>query len=323
MLILSEKDLRSLLTMRDCIRAVERGFLALAAGETLAPERLVMNLAGGVFLEMPSAMRSDENALGTKIVSVFEKNRERHLATVQAVYLLLDGETGEPLALMEGRFITAIRTAAVSALATKHMMAEGASRLGIIGAGVQGRFHLEAMAEVARFSEVLIASRSEEKAQGLAEKAQEIFDEHCDVATVEEVARCSNVICACTSSPAPLFAGRLLSPGTHINAVGAFTPETREIDTETVAASRVIIDDHTAAGREAGELLIPISEGAIAYDHIKGTLADLVSGRVRGRELEDEITLFKSCGLAIEDLVTARLAYERAVERGAGARIDL
>jgi ornithine cyclodeaminase/alanine dehydrogenase len=322
-LILSEKDLRSLLVMRDCIRAVEQGFSALAEGKALAPERMVMSLAGGVFLEMPSAMESEkQNAFGTKIVSVFEKNSERDLATVQAVYLLLDGETGEPLSLMEGRLITALRTAAVSAVATKFMMAEGADRLAIIGAGVQGRFHLEAMAEVARFSEVLIASRSEEKARSLAEEAREIFDAPCKAATVEEAARCQ-VICACTTSPAPLFAGRLLRAGAHINAVGAFTPQTRELDTETIARSRVIIDDHTAAGREAGELLIPISEGVITYDHIKGTLADVVSGRVKGRESADEITLFKSCGLAIEDLVAARLAYEKAVETGAGAQVDL
>lgn len=323
MLILSEKNLRSLLAMRDCIRAVEDGFLALAAGEADAPERLIMNLPAGVFLEMPAAMPSDKSALGTKIVSVFEKNSQRGLATVQAVYLLLDGETGEPLALMEGRFITAIRTAAVSALATKYMMAEGANRLGIIGAGVQGEFHLEAMAEVARFTEVLIASRTEEKARELLEKARRIFDARSEVATAEDVARCCNVICACTNSPVPVLEGRLILPGTHINAVGAFTPQTREIDTEAVMGSRVIIDDHTAAGREAGELLIPISEGAMTSDHIKGTLSDVVSGRVRGRESEDEITLFKSCGLALEDLVTARLAYTRAIERGLGVQVDL
>ncbi|HEY7547491.1 MAG TPA: ornithine cyclodeaminase family protein, partial [Blastocatellia bacterium] len=277
MLILSENDLRSLLTMRDCIRAVEDGFLALARNEAIAPERLMMNLPAGVFLEMPAALRANKSAFGTKIVSVFEKNRERGLATVQAVYLLLDGETGRPLALMDGRFITAIRTAAASALATKYMMAEGANRLGIIGAGVQGEFHLEAMAEVFRFAEVLIASRSEEKARRLVEKAQEVFGARSEVASTEEIARRCNVICTCTNSPVPLFDGRLINPGTHINAVGAFTPETRELDAETVAASRVIVDDHTAAGREAGELLIPISEGAITRDHIKGTLSDVVS----------------------------------------------
>ncbi len=310
--------------MRDCIRAAEDGFLALAAGEAIVPERLVMTLPAGVFLEMPSAMQSEkQSALGTKIVSVFEKNPQRGLATVQAVYLLLDGETGCPLALMEGRFITAIRTAAVSALATRHLMAEGASRLGIIGAGIQGEFHLEAMAEVARFSEVLIASRTEGKALRLAEKAERLFDARSDVARAEDVVRHCNVICVCTNSPVPVFAGRLINPGTHINAVGAFTPQTREIDTEAVAGSRVIIDDHTAAGREAGDVRIPISEGAITYDHIKGTLADVVAGRVIGRESADEITLFKSCGLAIEDLVTAKLAYERAIDRGVGLQVEL
>jgi alanine dehydrogenase len=329
MLILSESDLRAVLTMRDVIAAVEGGFRELARGNACVPERLHMNLPTnrGVLLEMPayigSSGESPQSSLGTKIVSVFEGNVERGIGVVQGVYLLLDVETGVPLSLMEGRFITAIRTAATSAVATKFMTSPGKKRLAVFGAGVQARFHIEAMLEVAEVERVMIASRSLETALELAERVRKAHDLPCEVVSAEQAAASADLICTCTSSPEPLIKSSLIGDGTHINAVGAFTPQTRELDTDTVRRSRVIIDDVTAAGREAGEILIPISEGAIDPSHVKATLAQLVSGTVAGRESVSEITVFKSCGLAIEDLVTARLAYPRAIGAGIGTRVDL
>lgn len=329
MLILSESDLRAVLTMRDVIAAVEDGFRALACGSAYVPERLHMNLPvqKGVLLEMPAYIGSsddaEQSALGTKIVSVFEGNVERGLGVVQGVYLLLDVETGVPLSLMEGRFITAIRTAATSAVATKFMASPGRKRLAVFGAGVQARYHIEAMLEVVEVERVLIASRSSETASALADHVRKTHDLPCEVVSAEQAAESANLICACTSSREPLFNGWLIGDGTHVNAVGAFTPQTRELDTETVRRARLIIDDVSAAGREAGEILIPISEGAIDPSHVKGTLAQVVSGTIAGRESASEITVFKSCGLAIEDLVTARLAYSRAIAGGIGTRVDL
>jgi ornithine cyclodeaminase/alanine dehydrogenase len=325
MLILTESDLRAVLTMREVIQAVEGGFRSLAAGDCRVPQRLQLDIedSGAVLLEMPAYVRGQQTALGTKIVSVFPENAARALDIVQAAYLLLDSETGEPLALMEGRFITAIRTAATSAVATHHMTHPGPKRVALIGTGVQAQFHLAAMMEAANVESVTIASRSSEKAARLAECAQSQYGITCEAATASEAAIRANLICTCTASPVPLFDGKLLSPGTHINAVGAFTPTTRELDSETVRRARVIIDDHSAAGREAGELLIPIQEGTITRSYIAGTLADVVSGRIAGRESPEEITLFKSCGLAIEDLVTARLAYQRAAQCGVGAHVSL
>ncbi|HKP84623.1 MAG TPA: ornithine cyclodeaminase family protein [Blastocatellia bacterium] len=332
MLILNQSDLGLALAMRDCIEAVEEGFQALAGGDAVVPERLVLDLPDrkGVLLEMPAHLLSPgkrqaepRSALGTKIVSVFAGNAARNLDMVQAVYLLLDGETGVPLALMDGRFITALRTAATSALATKLMAAPGAKRLAVFGAGTQARFHMEAMFEVCEITEVFIASRTMEKAQALALRVATERGISCKVVSHTEAAREANLICACTSAPLPLFDGKLLGNGTHINAVGAFTPATRELDTETVRRSRVIIDAQSAAGREAGEILIPLSEGAIRPDHIKGSLGDLVTGKVAGRERDEEITLFKSSGHAIEDLVTARLAYQKAIASGMGKEINL
>jgi len=329
MLILSESDLRAVLSMREVIEVVESGFRALARGEAEIPQRLQLAVPArnGIVLEMPAYMGSleapENDSLGTKIVSVFEQNAKRGLDVIQGVYLLLDSETGAPLALMEGRFITAIRTAATSAVATRHMAGPGSKRLAVFGAGVQAEAHISAMLEVAEIEYVMIASRSADRAGDLADRVASNYNLECRVVSAEHAASTGNLICMCTSSPVPLFDGSLLSPGTHINAVGAFTPATRELDTKTVHRSKVIIDAASAAGREAGEILIPLAEGAIDEGHVRGSLGELVSGEIAGRETPSEITLFKSCGLAIEDLVTARLAYSKANAGGIGTRVEL
>ena len=319
MLILTESDLRAVLTMGDVIEAVGQGFRALANGDATVPERLRLEVPehNGVLLEMPAYAGLDGGgALGTKIVTVFEQNTKRGLDVVQATYLLLDSETGVPISLMDGRFITAIRTAATSAVATRLMAAPGPKRLAVFGAGVQAGFHIEAMIEVAEVEQVIIASRSVDKARALADRVRVAHDLPCEVVSAKQAADTADLICTCTSSPVPLFDGRLLKAGAHINAVGAFTPSTRELDSEAVRRARVVIDAESAAGREAGEILMPISEGAIDSSHVRGTLAEVVSGKVAGREAPSEITLFKSCGLAIEDLVTARAG-------GVGTRVEL
>jgi len=326
MLILAESELRQVLKMAEVINAVEEGFRALARGDAVAPSRLQLEIpeSSGVLLEMPSRARLEaKTALGTKVVSVFEKNPARSIATVQAVYLLIDGETGAPLALMEGRFITAIRTAATSALATRLLASGEKKRLAIFGSGVQAQFHIEAMLQVAEIEVIMIASRNERKASELRDRVSSLYNIPCEIVSSEEAASRANLICTCTGSPSPLFDGRLIQPGTHINAVGAFTPSTRELDTESILRARVFIDAEQAAGQEAGEILLPIAEGAIDASHIKGTLAELVARKVSGRVSPEDITVFKSSGLAIEDLVTARLAYDRALTLGIGSSVAL
>jgi len=326
MLILTDSDLRNVLTMSDVIEAVAQGFGALGAGEAIVPERLQFDIraSGGILLEMPAyAEQQGTGSLGTKIVSVFDQNAQRGLGIVQAVYLLLDSETGAPLSLMEGRFITAIRTAATSAVATRHMATSSPKRLAVFGAGVQAAFHIEAMMSVADIESILISSRSADKATFLAEEVRSKHKINCGVALPEIAVKDSNLICTCTSSGTPLFDGGLLQAGTHINAVGAFTPSTRELDTETIRRSRVVIDAESAAGREAGEILIPLAENVLEGHTPIDTLADVVCGKVAGRQSDSDITVFKSCGLAIEDLVTARMAYDRAVQNGIGLSIEL
>lgn|SRR5262245_17518806 len=334
MLVLTEQDLRIILPMSDVIRAVEDGFLAVSKGEATMFERLRIEApwAGGVMLEMPGSLppgaRSSPGkplagALGTKLVTVFPNNSKLGVATVQAFYILLSATTGAPLAIMEGRFITAVRTAATSAVATKFMAGHGPKQLAIVGAGVEGAFHIEAMREVCDITRVLIASRSKGRAEALVEETRTRLALKAEATTAAEAASSSNLICTCTTSPNPLFEGRTVQPGTHINAIGAFAPDTRELDTETILRARVIIDAQSAAGREAGELLIPLNEGAITPSHIKGELADLVSGKIPGRTSPSEITVFKSCGIAIEDLVTGLLAYQNAIARGIGTSVEL
>jgi ornithine cyclodeaminase/alanine dehydrogenase-like protein (mu-crystallin family) len=326
MLILAEQDLRQVLKMADVIDAVESGFRALARGDAIAPPRLQLEIpeSSGVLLDMPSRARlGGESLVGTKTVTVFEKNSARNLDSVQAVYLLMDGETGAPLALMEGRFITAIRTAATSALATRLLASGEKKRFGVFGAGVQARFHIEAILEVADVEIIMIASRTATKAAALRESVTSLYNIPCDVVAPEYAASKANLICTCTGSPAPLFDGALIQPGTHVNAVGAFTPATRELDTEAIRRARVFVDAQEAAGQEAGDVLIPIAEGVIDASHIKGTLAQLVTGKVPGRISPDEITIFKSSGMAIEDLATARLAYKNAFALGIGASVPL
>jgi ornithine cyclodeaminase/alanine dehydrogenase-like protein (mu-crystallin family) len=326
MLILAEKDLRLVLKMADVIDAVEGGFRALARGDAVVPQRLHLEIpeSRGVLLNMPSrAKLGGESVVGTKTVTVFEKNSARNLDSVQAVYLLMDGETGAPLALMEGRFITAIRTAATSALATRLLASGEKKRLAVFGAGVQARFHIEAMLEVAEVEDIKISSRTETKASALRESVTSLYNIPCDVVPPERAVSTANLICTCTGSPAPLFDGGLIQPGTHVNAVGAFTPATRELDTEAIRRARVFVDTEEAAGQEAGDILIPIAEGVIDASHIKGTLAQLVTGKVPGRISPEEITIFKSSGVAIEDLATARLAYKKALALGIGASVPL
>ena len=341
MLILTETDLRSALKMREVIDAIELGFRALAQDNAFAPARLAMEVPGdALLLAMPAYLglgacasrpqhgegaKSEEierASLGIKIVGVFPRNTERSLDVVQGTYLLLNADTGVALSLMDGRFITAIRTAATSAVATKVMATPGPKQLAVFGAGVQARFHIDAMIDVADIRKVMLVERATDKALALAEQVRELHGLACAVVSAEDAVSQADLICTCTSSPDPLFDGAIIKAGTHINAVGAFTPETRELDTETVRRSRVIIDAESAAGREAGEILIQLAEGAIDASHVKGTLGEVVFGTVAGRESADQITLFKSCGLAIEDLVTARLAYKRATSNGIGTRVE-
>lgn len=330
MLILTRHDVEALLTMSDAIEAVEAGFRQLAAGAVELPQRLATVVAphNGIHLSMPAFVagdpaRDDPGTLTIKVVTVYNDNRARYdLPTIHAVLLLHDACTGQPLALMDAEHLTAMRTGAVSGVATRYMARPDASSVTIFGAGAQAGPQLLAMAAVRPIRQVQVVALGEtasfvrrmHDALGVPVTATE------DVRAAVEAA---DILCTATNSPTPLFDGAWLRPGAHINAIGAYTKTMRELDTTTVRRSRVIVDRRQAAQVEAGDLVIPLQEGIISPAHIVGELAEVVTGSVPGRTSAPEITLFKSVGLALQDAMVAALVHRRAVAQGVGQTITL
>jgi len=272
---------------------------------------------------MPAALL-ESRALGAKLITVYARNADRGLPTLHSAYLLLDLETGAPRALLDGGFLTGIRTGATSALAARFLARPDARTVACFGAGVQAGFQLRCLAAVARLERVLVVGRSPDRARQFATAVTKELGIPVEVAaTARDGVRQADLLVCATTSPTPVFDGRDLRPGTHVDAVGAFRPETREVDTETVKRARVVVDTYVGAREEAGDLLIPIREGAIGFDHVAAELGELVTGARPGRLSRDEITLFKSVGFALEDAATARLAYERALAEGVGEQVSL
>ncbi len=301
---LSEEDVRRALDPARVIFAIEDAFRRRYP-TTLMPVRTQMRLANGVFLIMPCYDR-EGGCLGMKLVMVSDRpaNPDEKL---HATYLLLDPETGQPTLTIAARYLTEIRTAAASAVATKFLAGEDVKVLGVFGTGRQARAHLKVLRLVRNFDHFLVSGldpgRSREFAQEMAAelgaKVESVYSRAC--------AAESDVLCTCTTSQTPLFDGNLLRPGTHINAIGSFQPHTREVDDATIQRSRIFVDTFEGALSEAGDLLIPISKGLITRSYIIGDLHQLVSGKKPGRTNPTQITLFKSVGCALEDLATAEL----------------
>jgi alanine dehydrogenase len=324
MRILRREDLTAVLAPGDVIAAVERAFREYAAGRAAALPRAVLPMERhGVFLAMVSALPR-LGALGTKLVTVVDGNRRRGLPTLHASYLLTDPETGVPLALMEAGFLTAIRTGATSALAARYLARPDSRVVACFGAGVQARFQLLCLKAVLPLAEVRVVGRDPQRAAAFAEgMRRELGISVTPLTDRKGAVRGADVVTCATTSPRPVFSGRDLGPGCHVDAVGAFRPATRELDTMTIRKSRVVVDTYEGAWEEAGDLLIPIKAGAITRRHVKAELAELVTGARPGRTGPREITLFKSVGFAPEDAVTARLAYDRATAAGLGIEVRL
>ncbi len=324
MLVLSRRELERLLAPADVIRALEAAFRQHAGGSYRVLPRQGMAVSpNDLLLLMPSAL-PEARALGTKLVTVYGSNRERGLPTLHAVYLLLDVETGAPLALMEGGFLTGIRTGAASALAARFLARPDSRRMACFGAGVQAGFQLRCLAAVLPLERVVVVGRTPERAQAFADAmAKELGVPVAPAPSAREAVSQADLVTCATTSHTPVFDAKDLRPGTHVDAVGAFRPETREVDTETVKRARVVVDTYAGAQAEAGDLLIPIQEGAITWAHMAAELAELVTGAKPGRTSRQEITLFKSVGFTLEDVATARLAYDRALASGIGQRVSL
>lgn len=323
MIVLGKSDIERLLDMPTCIGLMEAALASLARGEVIHPLRPVVPVPDtkNAFAVMP-AFSSALHAFGTKVISVFPDNHGTDLDSHQGLVVLFDGERGNPVAMMDASSITAIRTAAVSGVATKLLARKDARRVAILGAGVQARTHADAMLAARPFERVTVWSRNRAHAAALVDGASwsargEIAD------SIEQVVKDADVVCTVTAAREPVLRGEWLEPGTHINAVGASLKTTRELDTEAVRRSRIYVDRRESALNEAGDLLIPMQESVITADAIVGEIGEVLTGTIPGRRDDTEITLFKSLGLAIEDLACAHYLHDAAQRHGAGTRVDL
>ncbi|HXH62001.1 MAG TPA: ornithine cyclodeaminase family protein, partial [Fimbriimonadaceae bacterium] len=256
------------------------------------------------------------------VVTVFPSNEGTEYESHQGAVMLFDAKYGAPMAVMDGGEITTIRTAAASGAATRVLAREDAGDLAIIGSGTQARSHLQAMAEVRDLRRVRVWSRSAENARRFAEWARPIIE--VEVAgTAQEAVEGADIICTVTGSKEPVVLGDWVGPGAHINAVGACVKSARELDTALVARSRFIVDCRESAFNEAGDFLIPKQEGAVGDEHVRAELGEVLAGKARGRTSEEEVTVFKSLGVAVEDLAAAHHIYRAAIDQGAGVSLEL
>ena len=317
--LLTEKDVRAVLPMGDLIGAMEAALERFSAGAARQPLRTIVEAGGHGFYGVMPAYLEGPAALGTKLVSVYHGNAARGLPSHLATIVLHDPETGALQAIMDGRYITEARTAAVSAASAKHLARPDARVLAVLGTGVQARSHIEAMMHARPFDEVRIWGRTPEHAAALAlELAPALRGRVAAVPTAQHAAEGADVIALVTASREPVLRRAWVRDGTHICAVGACRPDQREMETAVVADARLFVDSRTGALAEAGDIVIPIKEGAFDASHIAAELGDVFGGRAEGRRGPAGITIFKSLGMAVEDVAAARLAFERASERGIG-----
>jgi ornithine cyclodeaminase/alanine dehydrogenase-like protein (mu-crystallin family) len=318
-LVLSERDVRELLDMESCVEAMEEVLSALARGELFQPLRFVARPpnAGGFLGLMPAHRSGADAAYSLKEIVVTPTNPTRGLDAHQGAVLLHDGETGELAAVLNASPVTEIRTAAVSAVATRALARKDAERVAILGAGVQARGHVEAMGAVLDDPEIRIWARNPGAAEALAAETGAIPSPSADAALYG-----AEVVCTTTASTEPVVELRLLAAGAHVNAVGACIPTARELDTATVAASSFFVDRRESVLNEAGDYVLAQAEGAIGPDHIRAELGEVLAGMHPGRQDESELTVFESLGIAVEDLASAELVVRRARERGVGAEVD-
>jgi alanine dehydrogenase len=311
--------------MPQAIEAVKDAFAQLSTGQADVPLRTALDVPrhNGVTLFMPAYLSADD-AMALKIVSVFNDNPDKGLPLIHALVVVVDAETGAPAAVMDGTYLTALRTGAASGAATELLARPDARVAVIFGGGAQGRTQLQAVCAVRPIEEAWIYDVESERAERYAEEMGELLGLEVRVAeTPAEVVRRADVICTATTSSSPVFDDADVQPGTHINAIGAYTPDMQEIPPKTVLRARVVIDHHEAALAEAGDLLIPMNQGLMSADHIYAELGEIVAGDRHGRQSPEEITLFKSVGVAVQDVAAAAAVLEAAQTVDLGTDVAL
>jgi ornithine cyclodeaminase/alanine dehydrogenase-like protein (mu-crystallin family) len=320
-LVLDAADVEQLLTMDECIELMAQTLAELAAGNFHQPLRMVVRppKAIGLLGLMPAYRMSNPALYGLKAICVFPENPKLGKDAHQGSVMLFSGETGELLSLMNASAITGIRTAAVSGVATRLLARPDAARLAIIGSGVQARSHLAAIACVRDIQSTRVVSRNRQHAEEYALTMREHFSFPIEpVESVKEALDGADIIVTATNSHQPVIDRRWISPGTHINAVGTHSAASREIDGATMAAARVFVDRRESAINEAGDYVLALQEGLITEENIVGEIGEVLTGTKPGRQTLDEITLFKSLGLAVEDLACAQYLFGKAQDKGTG-----
>jgi ornithine cyclodeaminase len=328
MLVLSRSDVKRLVPMAKAIDLMALAFSDLAAGKAHSPLRtpLEVERGPGVSLFMPAYVPSAA-ALGLKVVSVFGGNEAKGVPTITSIVCLLDDETGQPVAMMDGGYLTALRTGAISGLATRLLARDDSRVLTVIGAGAQGVTQAAAVCEVREIEQVVFVTRSEERAAQLLTSLDTDWPGLVDrVATTQDVSdavKRADIICTATTSATPVFDDADVRPGTHINGVGSFKPEMQEIPSATIVRATITVDEIEPALEEAGDLIIPLNDGAIDKAHVTREIGHLVNGDIPGRASNDEVTFFKSVGNAVQDMVAGRFAYDEALRQGVGQEVTL
>ncbi|MBN1318163.1 MAG: ornithine cyclodeaminase family protein [Anaerolineales bacterium] len=324
-LVLNRTEIQQLLPMAECIQVMARTLKTLGQGKAANPLRNVFFLPEkiGVLAMMP-AYDGEIEMMGVKTISVFTHEPGSEYDSHQGVVLLFETAHGSLRAIVDAGEITRIRTAAVSAVATDLLARPDAVDLAILGSGVQAASHLEAMLEVRKIQRVRVWSRTLKNAQSFARQQSRLHDVPIKaVYTAREAVENADIICTTTASPQPVLLGEWIAPGAHINAVGSSIPFARELDTAAVVKSRLFVDRRESTLNEAGDFLFPQKEGAIGDDHIQGEIGEILLNQVAGRETPEELTLFKSLGLAVEDLASAYYAYSKAVNRDIGVWVEM
>jgi alanine dehydrogenase len=327
--LLTETDVKAVLTMDDLVETMSAALQSYSSGGVTQPVRTVISMEGdhAFFGLMPALVRASTNAqpgLGAKLVTVVGSNAARGLPSHLASILLLDPETGALQALLDGRFITEVRTAAVSAVSSRLLARKTSKSLAIIGSGVQARSHLDALSRVHTLRQVTVWSPNKLHRDAFVEEARTSVSVPtiCAVDHAGEAVVGADIIVLVTSSPVPVLEDGWVKPGAHVISVGACRPTQREMDPALIARARLFVDSRGAALVEAGDVVLGIQEGRFGPDHIVAELGQLVAGAA-GRRSDSEVTIFKSLGLAVEDVTAAQLAYRRAVERGIGQELSL
>lgn len=323
--ILSANDVRRALPMSEAIEAIKAAFVQLSTGRANVPLRTPIDVPdhNGVALFMPAYL-FDDNQMAIKIVSVFNDNPSQGLPLIHALVVVVDATTGQPQAAMDGTYLTALRTGAASGAATDLLARPHARVAAIFGAGAQGRTQLEAVCAVRPIEQARVFDLDSQRAAAYADEMRARLSLPVSVAeSPAEALREADVVCTATTSSTPVFADADLPPGAHVNAVGAYTPQMQELPAETVIRARVVIDHHKSSLAEAGDLLIPLNQGLISQNHIYAELGEIVAGLKPGRTSDDEVTLFKSVGVAVQDVAAAGRVLAAAERLGLGVEVAL